>query len=237
MSCVTNKSINKANTIVLLSRLSGLFNGVISQSGSPLAEWALDRNPWESAQYMAGRLGCPTDTSQNLVNCMRTLSWEEIVEEQSLSQEEAYANLDLGLATVTPTIEPDLAGAFIAEDPQTLMETGDIPDVPLMLGTTLHEGSYVLAELWLAKLGPENLTDDAEWLREQMIPSLLKTFGVTEGPGSSAVSQSVSLAYLSGSLRNNWDDLMPGLVDVSFIGSFLYINLKPRSKMPILCST
>lgn len=204
-----------AAIFTLISPLTrGLFHRVIAQSGTAINEWALDRKPFEGAQKLAGLVGCKNDTSVNIVSCLRELPWEDIVEAAYINQDEAYKNLDLGLEFQTPTIEPDLPGAFITKEPIELLQNGSIPDVPVVLGTTLHEGSYVLGLLYQAKIGPDNLTDDADWMRNDLIPNLLGTFGVDDSLGAGAISESVALAFMPGSTRENFTEIMPNLVDM-----------------------
>lgn len=204
-----------ASIYMLISKLAqGLFHKVIAQSGSAISEWALDRKPFEHAQELATLLGCKNTTSVEIVQCLRTVPWEDIIEVQNKYGDDAYANLDLGLGFVTPTIEPDLPGAFITEEPMDLLTHGDIPNVPVMLGTNLHEGSYVLGLLYQAKIGPEDLADDPVWMRNEIIPALLGAFGVDDTIGDGTISETIALAYMPGMTRENFTEIMPNLVDM-----------------------
>ncbi|CAG7816018.1 unnamed protein product [Allacma fusca] len=204
-----------ASIFMLVSPLAkGLFNKVIAQSGSALSEWALDRKPFEASQHLADLVGCPNRTSTEIVTCLRTVPWETLVEVAKKKEDDAYAKLDLGLGFVTPTIEPKLPGAFITEDPLTLLNEGEIADVPVILGATLHEGSYVLGLLYRAYLGPDGRVNDTQWMRNDLIPSLLSVFGVSELSGAGAISETTALAYMPGSTRENFTEIMPNLVDM-----------------------
>jgi carboxylesterase type B len=213
---VFGQSAGGASSIyMLISPLArGLFHKVIAQSGSAISDWALDRKPFESSQVLAGMVGCPNATSAEIVRCLRTKPWEELAEAAYRNEELGHANLDLGLGFTTPTVEPDLPGAFITKEPLALLTEGDIPDVPVVLGATLHEGSYMLGLLYKAFLGHDGRVNDTEWMRNDLIPSLLSVFDVRESLGGGAVAETTALAYMPGRKRENFTEIMPNLVDM-----------------------
>ena len=60
------------------------FQRVIAQSGSALAGWAFDNEPEKHAKDIAGRVGCPTDNLDAMVQCMKyEKSAEDIVNEHT----------------------------------------------------------------------------------------------------------------------------------------------------------
>lgn len=59
---------------------SSNFNRVIAQSGSALAGWAFDLEPEFHAKQIANRAGCPTDSIDGMVQCMKTLEARTIVD-------------------------------------------------------------------------------------------------------------------------------------------------------------
>lgn len=61
----------------------GLFHRAIAQSGSALCEWALEREPLQFAREVAQTVGCPTDNSIDLVECLRRTHYSEILRAQS----------------------------------------------------------------------------------------------------------------------------------------------------------
>lgn len=64
---------------------SGLINGVIVQSGSAYAHYAISTS--ENARKNANQLGeyfnCPTTFSKDLVKCLKSVQAYEIVKEES----------------------------------------------------------------------------------------------------------------------------------------------------------
>ena len=54
--------------------ISGNFHGVIAQSGSEMAPWAVIKHwehAWNNSKKFADKVGCPTYTSELLVSCLR----------------------------------------------------------------------------------------------------------------------------------------------------------------------
>lgn len=56
----------------------GLFHKGGSLSGSPLGIWPIPYNQTDIAKKQARILGCPDDTSANIVKCLKTKSAEDI---------------------------------------------------------------------------------------------------------------------------------------------------------------
>lgn len=57
---------------------SGLFHKVISMSGAgPLGQWPLPSNQLEVAKIQAKLVGCPADTSENIVKCLKNVPPEK----------------------------------------------------------------------------------------------------------------------------------------------------------------
>lgn len=74
---VMGESAGSASALyMLISPLAqGLFHKVVAMSGSPLQEWAIDRNPKESANRLGALLNCTTESSAELVACLNEKEW------------------------------------------------------------------------------------------------------------------------------------------------------------------
>ena len=49
----------------------GLISGVIAQSGSAIAPWAITREPRKFAKMAATEIGCEAPTTYQIVECLR----------------------------------------------------------------------------------------------------------------------------------------------------------------------
>jgi len=58
----------------------GLFHRVISESGTMLVAWALDREPVKHGRRIAEIAGCPLEPYADLLNCLRTIDAQELTD-------------------------------------------------------------------------------------------------------------------------------------------------------------
>ena len=75
--CIYNISEDNSNTI-----FAGLFHQVIAESGSDVAPWAVNgpgQKPETYTQQVALQLGCPTHDSQAMMDCLRQVDPDELV--------------------------------------------------------------------------------------------------------------------------------------------------------------
>lgn len=65
----------------LISPMSkGLFHGGIMMSGAPISGFFYDKNPIDLARRQAELLNCPTTNSADMVECMRRIPPEDIID-------------------------------------------------------------------------------------------------------------------------------------------------------------
>ncbi|XP_077979535.1 cholinesterase-like [Glandiceps talaboti] len=118
----------------LISPLSrGLFHAAIAESGSPLCPWAFKEYPHDIAantQKLARDIGCPTEPSTALVECLRTKDAMEISK---------YGTFNDG--TQTGPFEPTTDGptGFMPLSPIHYIQNGLFVDVPVMMGYNKDE--------------------------------------------------------------------------------------------------
>jgi len=68
-------------TLVLV--IEGLFQRAIMQSGSALCDWAIERSPLRFARDIAESVGCPSSPSNQLVECLRSITPTALLKAQS----------------------------------------------------------------------------------------------------------------------------------------------------------
>ncbi|CAK9820725.1 Esterase FE4 [Anthophora plagiata] len=144
----------------MLSPMSeGLFSGVIEESGSILNPWAVTYNAREQAFMLGEALGIRTSDSGELVQKLSEFSANDIItatNEMSKNQNALYGHL----YAFVPTIEVDLGqDIFLPTDPWTLIKSGKIADVPMIIGSVANEGlifaQQVLDAIELLNTEPE----------------------------------------------------------------------------------
>ncbi|KAG5884814.1 hypothetical protein JTB14_012022 [Gonioctena quinquepunctata] len=126
-----------SNVLHMLSPMSqGLFHKVISMSGTPVGIWPIPTNQLELARRQARVVGCPDDTPENIVKCLKTVSSERLG--QSLG-ELAEFGWD-PILRWSPVIEGDFGQQrFLHDDPTKLIKAGQFQNVPFMVGQTEDE--------------------------------------------------------------------------------------------------
>ncbi len=65
--------------LIICFELTDHFNAAIMQSGSSFDYWALTENPNKLTQHLAHTLGCAVESSNSIIDCLKTKSVEEIV--------------------------------------------------------------------------------------------------------------------------------------------------------------
>ena len=114
-------------------------------SGTALAPWAY-HPPSEARQravQLADALGCPTESSEAMKQCLKTKSAVDITSSPSqLLEWQAFP-----FFIVHPTREAPGPGAFLDREPEEVYPAGQASDVPFMAGFATYEGCLtVLSE-------------------------------------------------------------------------------------------
>ncbi|CAH1394711.1 unnamed protein product [Nezara viridula] len=122
----------------MLSPLSkGLFKNAIIMSGVFLK---MSENPKEKAKIVANDLGCPTNDSHSMINCLRNRPANHIVGLASKLQEGNYPTMPVG-----PVIEPAGPNAFISESPIQIIKNKGAADVPTLISFVADEALIMTA--------------------------------------------------------------------------------------------
>nr|CAI5851521.1 unnamed protein product [Callosobruchus analis] len=113
-----------------------LFDRAVAMSGSPLGPWQIPHNQLDVAKKQAKFVGCPDDTSANIVKCLKTKPFNELG--QSLPKFKEF--LDDPIMIWSPIIETDQGQPrFLTAHPINLITNGQFKKVPLMIGQTKDE--------------------------------------------------------------------------------------------------
>nr|AVM18988.1 odorant degrading protein 18 [Holotrichia parallela] len=126
----------------------GKFHRGVSQSGCALNPWAIAHAPGKSATQLADILGCPTETSKELIDCLKSRSGIKIAE--ALKSLSAVWPL-----TYVPVVEPEHDGAFLTQHPYNMLLDKTVTDVPWISSVVGREGliAYMLIPEVLSKVG------------------------------------------------------------------------------------
>uniref|UniRef100_A0A670YJY3 Carboxylic ester hydrolase n=1 Tax=Pseudonaja textilis TaxID=8673 RepID=A0A670YJY3_PSETE len=134
----------------------GLIKRAISQSGVGLCPWAIQKDPLFWAIKIAQKVGCPTDNTTVLADCLRITDPKTL----TLAYHLDVINLRYPLVhylAFTPVVDGD----FIPDDPKNLF--ANAADVDYLLGINDMDGHFFASidlpaiNRPLVKITPENL--------------------------------------------------------------------------------
>ncbi|KAK5641593.1 hypothetical protein RI129_010140 [Pyrocoelia pectoralis] len=123
----------------LVSPMStGLFHRAIVMSCSSFNHWPMGNHQFNLAQKQARLVGCPDDTSENIIRCLKTKSAEEIGD--SLNGFKEFGSDPVIIWNTV--IELDFGQErFLTEHPIRSVLKGKFQKVPVMTGVTTEEMS------------------------------------------------------------------------------------------------
>ncbi|CAH1107848.1 unnamed protein product [Psylliodes chrysocephalus] len=144
----------------MVSPLSeGLFHKAASLSGSSLGIWQFPHNQTDIAKKQARILGCPDDTSKNIINCLKTKPAEDFA--NALFQFREFGTDPILIWS--PVIEPDVGEPrFLANHPIRLITSGKMKQVPYICGRTTDEFNYLALNVLRNETLSEEMSNNFE---------------------------------------------------------------------------
>lgn len=136
---------------LLSNQAKGLFHGAILQSGTPLCNWALDRNPRQVAFDLGNALGFNTKNSTSLVKFLRQADLSKSDQVIKTLYTVNFLESFFYGGPFGPVIEPNYDGAFITKDSLRALKTGDFARVPVIIGVNSQEGKLLTSVIEAAK--------------------------------------------------------------------------------------
>ncbi|KAL1140507.1 hypothetical protein AAG570_000437 [Ranatra chinensis] len=194
----------------MLSPLSkGLFNRVISVSGTALCPWAQTENAKEKAHMIASSLGCPVDNSTILVECLRNRPAKQILEATRMFMPWLYNPF----SPFGPVVEKAGKRPFIDRSPIEIIKTGVISDVPLLMSFTLDEGLYPAAEIICTGDSLNEL--NKEWIK--LAPYVLDYIHTVPPDQLNNVSKNIWIRYVGEKEEANLQEIIQVILFLRFM--------------------
>uniref|UniRef100_A0A3Q3S5X5 Carboxylic ester hydrolase n=1 Tax=Mastacembelus armatus TaxID=205130 RepID=A0A3Q3S5X5_9TELE len=120
-----------ASILTLSPQAKGLFHGVIFQSGVATLGTHTTSIHLHHAKIIASLTGCDHNTTEELVQCMREKSEDDIVE--------ATKKMNIYLAAAVD-------GVFLTDTAEELLKKKEVLKVPVLMGVTNHEFGWILPQ-------------------------------------------------------------------------------------------
>ncbi|KFQ41809.1 hypothetical protein N333_08576, partial [Nestor notabilis] len=118
---------------MLSPKNKGLFRRAISQSGVGLCSWAIQKNPLTWAKKLGQSVGCPTDNTTALANCLRISNPKSL----TLAYHMQLINLPSPVVH-TLALTPVIDGDFLPEMPENLF--ANAADIDYIAGVNNMDG-------------------------------------------------------------------------------------------------
>eukprot|EP00090_Calanus_glacialis_P005797 TRINITY_DN14495_c0_g1_i1.p1 TRINITY_DN14495_c0_g1~~TRINITY_DN14495_c0_g1_i1.p1 ORF type:complete len:687 (+),score=181.02 TRINITY_DN14495_c0_g1_i1:28-2088(+) len=219
--------------LLLSDSTNGLFSQGIGQSGSALSSWAFDKNPEFHSRNIAEKTGCTDENLDDLVSCLKLLPVQSITSAAKAYIDESRNAGGLGFGGLIPCAQKAGERKFYTEHetPVEKMHSGDYESVPIFFGANKHEGSFVYATVYNSFLTNNSLTEDAGFLKYDLIPQLLRTVQMDNSYG---IEHLLDDTYFDLWQLGDLLAMTPGLVDllgVFFIKASSYTMVKENSRL------
>ncbi|XP_076317887.1 esterase E4-like [Tachypleus tridentatus] len=167
----------------------GMFQRAVSQSGSALCDWATEQNPRNYARTVAHLLGCPTESSLQLVECVREIPVSRILRVQR--EEKVLGNFPLRAVPVIDGLFTN--DPFIPNHPKRLLASGNFRRIPLIIGINKDEGATLTGRVTSDYL--TQYKQNPDYVRGNLVPKFIQT--ATNINANYAVIESVMFHYFN----------------------------------------
>ncbi|GAB1866924.1 Carboxylesterase 3 [Camponotus japonicus] len=163
------------------------FSGLIAMSGSILSHFAVDKNPFETARYIARRNSCPINDTRKMVYCLRELPMEKLIRVDSELEDiraaaRGFVSSLSNLLGSGPVVEGSNDGRslpnFMTVSPEDSLKLGNFPSIPLLTGVMSDEtggavfGQYRNEVQNKLNMAPDYLTNDFIPYLQGTIPNM-----------------------------------------------------------------
>jgi len=151
--------------------------------------------------------------------CMKLASLDSLVVALALWKHEEEIAGRLGYDARMPSIQapgldadPDFE-YFMPKHPFEVLEAGEMPDIPIVLGATRHDGAYPLDDIYNNFIKPNGFHKNETYLKNELLPFLLKVLGIQDNTGE--LYHSMMKDYFgNASTTGTWEDKLPGMLDM-----------------------
>ncbi|XP_072940507.1 esterase FE4-like [Epargyreus clarus] len=129
--------------LIISKATDGLFNKAILQSGSSLSNWAINREPLQSASLLAKTLGHDTDDPHELYKIFSEMEYSDLILLKATKTLGKFYDTQL---MHLPCVEKNIEGveATIDDLPFNLLHKNS-KNIPIIIGTNSKEGLFLTA--------------------------------------------------------------------------------------------
>ncbi|XP_072946424.1 juvenile hormone esterase-like [Epargyreus clarus] len=171
-TCVTIAGYSSGSYSVALHMVSpmsrGLFHRAISMSGSPYSQIEIPYHQRHLAEKQARLVGCPTDNSRVILDCLKSVPWRDIGNSLGGFAEFAFDPVRIW----RPVIEQDFGQeVFMPRHPLEALRLGQLYAVPYIVSQTRDEFFWKAFTILQNATLTQQMNDD--WYRVAKIAFML----------------------------------------------------------------
>ncbi|CAB3383498.1 Hypothetical predicted protein [Cloeon dipterum] len=204
-----------STSLLNLSPLStGLFQQYITQSGTALANWAVDTDPINAAIEIGRRANCTDSEINALTACLKTASVSDLVLAYMGYLTSEVQEGRNGIGGSAPVIQQAGAVRFLEKSPREIFASGEYSAKPAIFGGNKHEGTMPLHFMYGNYLKPNDLLEDEQFMSREVTRLFLNFLGIHNDQGDT-LAIGVEDTYLGRDKMGNFTLIMPGLIDLS----------------------
>jgi len=111
--------------LVLSPYTNTLFQNAIAISGGSTASWSMSRNPVNTAKNLGEEFGCPTNDTQEMIDCLR---------------EVGTFQLAAGPGSYNPVVDGD----FVSRHPLESFQMGEGKHINFATGSAFHDSQFIV---------------------------------------------------------------------------------------------
>nr|WCC58154.1 carboxylesterase [Pharsalia antennata] len=195
----------------MINKTEGLFHKGFSQSGTALNPWVIAENPLEKTTQISRLLGCSTESTKEMIECLKERPGKQIVETIPTFQPWLY-NPFSPFAVVVDEWAKD---PLLPEHPYKLLKKKLVRNVPWIASHVNSEGLYPAAEFF----ADEQHLDDLDKRWEEIVPYILHYNETVDSEDIHAVNTKIRDYYFGDSAvnRQTYEDLVQMIGDRLFV--------------------
>ncbi|XP_069696454.1 juvenile hormone esterase-like [Periplaneta americana] len=185
----------------------GLFHRAISQSGVAISTWVLA--PRGQSRRLAGQVAalfnCPTESSSELVACLREQDAYKLY-----SSSEGLTENNQSSVSFLSVVEPESKEAIITEEPFKILVSGTAELVPWMTGVTSNEGCLLTS--FFSGVEWSQIRNDLVWMINE----------IADDPRDSAQRNIITKTFEEFYYKNVSTSSESALATVKFLSDILF---------------
>ncbi|XP_076639796.1 carboxylic ester hydrolase-like [Colletes latitarsis] len=207
-------------------RSAKLFQQVILQSGAALNPRAFTSDPsyYQLPKKVAAKFNCPTVNSLLMIECLRKVDAQKLVDTRSVFDDLSNAWRILW----RPTKEPISIEAFLTSTPASLIRAKNFKDCPFITGNVVDEGTFFSLQL----VENQKLYDECVKNPVTLVERLLSYYEPLRGKNVTNLAVKIANFYFGSKISGDKDSIIYKITTLAtdFFYSFPQIQLVESMK-------